>query len=182
MRWLGPFLISAAACGDPSSPCELSSAPWTARLVFASVGTTFDDWTVQDLVDGAQVPLIAPPQGGHIALIGARVEAGDGCTVETTAALRDLSTQRILGLDARPMPLADDGTGWATPTAPTALAAMPNVGVCPTAVTTTTLDGSIVGVEVTLQDHSNTPHAMLSATAMLVCNDPACRVDCAPRM
>lgn len=130
---------------------------------------------ISDVTDGSQVPLMSAPQGGHIMLVGARVRTSKDCQLAATASLRDPVTNRVIGLEQRPLLLERGTNGWAMPMQ--GLAAMPNVAVCPSSVTTMIVDHPFL-LEVSLATLDGEPlvttHAMITPT----CPDNFCRSDC----
>ena len=130
---------------------------------------------ISDVTDGSQVPLMAAPQGGHIMLVGARVRTSKDCQLAATASLRDPATNRIIGLEQRPLLLERRNDGWAMPIQ--GLAAMPNVAVCPSSVTTA-IDGHDFLLEVSLATLDGEPLVTTSAMITVTCGDSFCRNDC----
>jgi hypothetical protein len=133
--------------------------------------------TLTEITDGAQVPLVAAPQGGHIMLVGAKLRGTTDCMLDATGALRDPATGRVIGLDKRSLLLTTGGDGWARPSDPP-LSSMPNVAICPSAATSTPIDGNPFTLELTLVDGSTTV-ATLTATVTPACaGDTYCHDDC----
>ena len=57
---------------------------------------------VTTLEENGQVPLISAPQGGFIALLAPRMQTKlSSCRVQISAALRDMSTNLVVGLEQR---------------------------------------------------------------------------------
>lgn len=75
----------------------------------------------------AQVPLLPPPQGGWIVLLGARARNIDGCQIALTTALIDGCDRQILQIDKRPTRLEPGPDGWGTST----VTMFGNLPVCP---------------------------------------------------
>ena len=167
-----PLALLAPTTGCPGPTCKVTPADVETMLVVAG-----SDGAIVEIHDGTQVPLVAAPQGGHIILVGAKVRGADACMIDATGALRDPATGRVIGLDERPLVLESIGGGWAQPEAP-ALSSMPNVAVCPTAATTTSIDGNPFTLELTLVAASTTI-ATLSATVTPSCGgDTSCHSEC----
>jgi hypothetical protein len=129
-----------------------------------------------DVTDGTQIPLIGAPQGGHILLVGARVRTSGDCQLMATASLRDPATQRVLGLEQRPLLLDKRADGWAVPRH--GLDAMPNVAVCPSAAASTAIYGREYKLEVALTTLDETPIVTVSAMVTPTCTDAWCEGDC----
>lgn len=128
------------------------------------------------ITDGTQVPLIGAPQGGHILLVGASIRAAGDCQLVATASLRDPATQRVVGLEQRPLLLEKQANGWAVPRG--GLDAMPNVAVCPSAAASTAIYGHEYQLEVALTTLDGAP--VVTSTAMITptCADSYCESDC----
>jgi len=159
---------------DEPEDCDLS-AGLDAEIVFAN-----QMGTVARVADQPNVPLITAPQGGHILLIGARVHATvKSCSVDVNAALRDPATNRVLGLEERPITISSNGGEWAGPPPSVGLSDMANVAVCPSSAATTSVDAHPYQVEVRIVS-AGTTIANATATITPTCNDSYCRNDCAP--
>jgi len=135
---------AAGYLGDPSAPPD-----FTFQIVRA-------DDSVAPLNDGDTVPLILPPQGGRVFFVGVRATNVDGCSLQLTGALRDLSTNAVR-VDSRTVDLVATGDGWgvsgmATTNVTGAIADFSNVPVCPNEWSQTNIYGNVYGLEVTIQD------------------------------
>jgi len=178
-------LAALVGCsGGPAPACEVPPIPPgppggadAADVVLVAQG---DGGQLEDLVDGAAVPLIAAPQGGHILLIGARVRGVSGCSVQINAALRDPCNNRVVGLEDRPITLQDRGDGWAVPIDPGELANYANVAVCPVQAAAHDLHGNLFELEVRISDDAGTVLAERTAMIRPTCgpDDTYCRCDC----
>lgn len=183
---LAPLVI-LAACPGPQNECmppasngsQLGGANDTleAELVAAD-----EMGNVHTIHDGDHVALMGAPQGGHIILVGARVHTDDTCQLDATGALRDLATNRVLGLDQRALYVEATGDGWAAPESPASLSAMPNVAVCPTSATTAAVNGGTYQLELTINLGGNQV-ADLKASVIPTCgaSDGYCSTDCGPQ-
>lgn len=87
--------------GDPSRPIQI-------ELRVLGV-----DGVDKPIVEGGDLPLIFPPQGGRVSFVGVRATNLDGCEIQLTAALRDIATGQIM-LDARTQNLERESDGWGT--------------------------------------------------------------------
>ena len=167
------LLIVLAGCPEPTLPeCDVID---TSNIVLVA---SDESDAMRDISDGSQVPLLGAPQGGHILLVGARVRAKSDCQLIATASLRDPATQRVLGLEQRPLLLDKRGDGWAVPRA--GLDAMPNVAVCPSAAASTPVYGREYKLEVSLTTLDEMPIATLTAMVTPTCpaGDSYCEGDC----
>jgi hypothetical protein len=165
------LLVLLAGCPDETLPeCDVIDS--SSVMLVAS---DYNDSMV-DITDGSQVPLLAAPQGGHILLVGARVRAHTDCQLIATASLRDPATQRVIGLEQRPLLLDKRSDGWAVPRQ--GLDAMPNVAVCPSAAATTAIYNHEYKLEVALTTLDGAPVATASAMITPSCSDQYCQSDC----
>jgi hypothetical protein len=166
------LLVLLAGCPEETLPeCDVIDPTDVVLVASDNSSAPFD------ITDGAHVPLIGAPQGGHILLVGARVRAAHDCQLVATASLRDPVTQRVLGLEERPLLLERNAHGWAVPRA--TLDAMPNVAVCPSAAASTPIFNHEYKLEVALATLGGEP--ITTATAMITpsCSDAYCESDCA---
>jgi hypothetical protein len=84
----------------------------------------------------APVPLIVPPQGGMVMLVGVRTKGFELSSINITASLRDTVDDQLLTVEQRPVMLAPDADGWAAPAMPEALSNWANLQACPLASAT----------------------------------------------
>lgn len=179
------LLLALAACPGPQNEC-MQPGPGSALggandALDAELVAVDNDGNVNVIHDGDHVTLMGAPQGGHIILVGARVHTDDTCQLDATGALRDPATQRVLGLDQRALYVEATGDGWAAPSMPGSLSAMPNVAVCPTSATTAAVNGGTYQLELTINLDGNQV-ADLKASVIPTCgpNDSYCSSDCGP--
>lgn len=167
------LLALLAGCPEQTLPeCDVIDS---SSIVL--VASDYNDAMI-DISDGSQVPLLGAPQGGHILLVGARVRARSDCQLVATAALRDPATQRVIGLEERPLLLDSHANGWAKPRP--GLDAMPNVAVCPSSAATTPIFNHLYQLEVALKTLDGAPVATASAMITPTCSasDGFCESDC----
>jgi hypothetical protein len=135
------------------------------------------------LADGDALPLVAPPQGGHVAFVAVRARNVSTCPARITATLRSQTTALVAGQDARDVTLVAESDGWAAPNAAD-VSRVANVPLCPDY-----FDESIVDVphklEVRLEDSRGAGAAgQIERTVVPRClqEDPAelarCRCEC----
>ena len=122
------------------------------------------------------VPLMQPPQGGWIVLLGARARNIDGCRLRMTAALIDGCNGDIIDLDSRPTLLVTGSDGWGVST-PTTFANLP---VCPHPTATRDLNDVQYRMQVVVEDDDGRK-ATTELTLMPRCpaNAPMCNCQCA---
>ncbi|MCC7382331.1 MAG: hypothetical protein IT384_10900 [Deltaproteobacteria bacterium] len=158
-RWLLAAALGLAACsstaepgadaeikrcffGDPAMPVEIEP-------IFRTVSGQ-----IEPLADRGRVPLILPPQGGKVAIVGVRAKNLDTCPVNLATALRDTCSGAVIALEQRPILLEPGSDGWASPIQPAEITNYSNLPACPRA----NLDRSIheepyeLSIEVTDKD------------------------------
>ena len=162
--------------GDPNAEAEIA-------LVLRTV-----DGEVVDLVDGGEVPLILPPQGGKVTLIGVRAK-NVTCRALMNAGLFDDCANTFIGRDARPIELEaspEDG-GFGMPVFPDTLQNYANIPVCPTFASRRDGDDQPYRLELRLTEARRAGEAAprthtLSATVTPVCAEAdiedECRCEC----
>jgi len=170
--------VLASGCsgddGPPPKSCPIGDLTAAAELQIVNLGA--DLTTISTTQDSDKVPLVAPPQGGWIVLIGARARNLDGCQVTLTTALVDACDGTILNLDVRPTVLDAGADGWGTSSVTT----FGNLPVCPTLTSTRDLNGQPYIVQVAIED-VNGQKASTSMTIVPTCgSDPSrCSCECA---
>jgi hypothetical protein len=102
--------------------------------------------------DMEPIDLILPPQGGKVLLVAPRVRNMDACSMRVTATLRDECTNRILGLEARPLRFAPTDDGWAVPVNPQLVSNWSNVPACPSAAAVRDIEGEPYLLTITVED------------------------------
>lgn len=176
----------ASATGDGGSGMDAEPCPVG---YFGVEGGTPDfdmqvleaDQTVAALNDGDSVPILLPPQGGRVIFVGVRATNIDGCRLQLTGALRDLTTQQVR-VDSRTVNLLDAGDGYGVSgdqatAASTAIASFSNIAVCPNEWSPTNIYGNVYGVEVTILDREGrTLTKKIQVTPE--CSDPDSREVC----
>jgi hypothetical protein len=150
--------------GDMAAPAELEIVHLDAR------NAVINTQPMQT------VPLLAPPQGGWIVLLGARARNIDGCRVKLTTALIDACNNEIIQVDQRPTLLEKTSDGWGVSSATT----FGNLPVCPQLTATRDLHDVPYIMQVTLEDDDGRK-ATAKITVVPVCpeNTPLCTCQCA---
>jgi hypothetical protein len=172
--------IAAAACGGDSprdapeaERCPIGdlSAPAEVEIVHLDAQNAVIKTQAM-----ASVPLQAPPQGGWIALLGARARNIDGCRLTLKTVLVDACNDQILQLDIRPTKLVAGSDGWGV----SSLTTFGNLAVCPQLTATRDLHDVPYVVQVILEDGDG-KKAQAQLTVVPVCPDstPLCTCQCA---
>jgi hypothetical protein len=129
------------------------------------------------LAEGGEVPLILPPQGGKVFMVGVRARNLDICGVRQVAGLRDQCTGRIVGSERRPVFLVKDAEGWAVPRQPHELSDYSNVPACPSFGTDRDVDGEPYELELQLIDGRGR-QVTLHTTVVPVCGEAQHAAQC----
>jgi len=103
--------------GDPTLPIEL--VPGVAV-----------DGKLVELHDGDHLPLVTPPQGGHVSFIGVRARNVDVCHAKITARLISSQSGLIAAEESRSINLNASADGWAEPNL-SDISSVANVPLCP---------------------------------------------------
>jgi hypothetical protein len=163
---------AADACsgfvGDPARPVEVEI------LVRDAAGA------VGPVADGADVPLVQPPQGGKVIFAGVRARNLDTCgPVQILGSVRDgtAPTDRIVGLDGRPIDLVPAGDGWAESREPMQLSSYANIPVCPNHTSSRDLFGEDYQLTVSVLD-SDDRRGSRSVIVRPFCAEPQHEAGC----
>jgi hypothetical protein len=137
-----PLLLACAACegsgGSSSSSagggaltagCKLGFLGDPAKPVEMELIARGKDRSSVDLVDGGPVPMLLPPQGGRVIVVGVRATNLAACGLELKGVLRDSTTNRIV-LDGRTINLEPTGDGWGASVAAD-MSTFANIAICP---------------------------------------------------
>ncbi len=131
--------------------------------------------------DGGEVPLILPPQGGKVMLIGVRAKNLDACPITLTSGFRDPGAEDLLALEQRSVILVEGPDGWGEPKEPLALHNYSNLPACPREGLSRNVYDEPYELEVLVEDKSG---RRASSTQMIVpkCAEPefeeSCRCEC----
>ncbi|MBI3206125.1 MAG: hypothetical protein HYZ29_31605 [Myxococcales bacterium] len=159
----GSSSCGVAALGDPTLPIELEVTARGADLVSKKID------------DGAQIPMILPPQGGRVMFIGARATNIEPCAVEINGTLRDLTNNEVR-VDGRKMNLKPTGDGWGTST-DTDISTFSMIPTCPNQWAATDVFGTTFELELSLTA-KNGQKASKKLTVVPVCGEPANEAEC----
>jgi hypothetical protein len=148
--------LAAAACSSPSRPTEQCFLGDAGGAPDFDMQVILADDTVAIIQDGGAIPMLLPPQGGRVLFVGVRATNIDGCALQLTGVLRDLTTQRVT-LESRTINLTPTGDGWGASAASVAslsaaISSFSNIPVCPNQWSAVDLYGHAYGLEVTILD------------------------------
>ena len=110
---VGPVDAGRDTAIDSQSVCPAGFLGDPAKEPMIELRALKADGTDVPLNDGDDLAVIFPPQGGRVAFVGVRAINLDGCGVQITGALRDLSTLQIRA-DGRTLNLDREPDGWGT--------------------------------------------------------------------
>jgi hypothetical protein len=176
---LGAAVVAMAACsgggiGTPQPQgCfvgDQAAAPMI-NLVHRTV-----EGTTTPVTDGDSLPLIVPPQGGEVLIVGVRALNIDGCplTMATSLALTD---GVVAAFERRPVTLQAAADGWLEPVNPAGLANFANLPACPIAGLDQAIDGESYRLTVEVEDRGGR-RTQASATIVPTCDAAADPVKC----
>jgi hypothetical protein len=177
---LGPALAGALliACGGGGNetpdapqavPCPIGdlSAPAEMQIIHLD-----ENNAVVETQAMQSVPLIAPPQGGWIVLLGVRAKNLD-CRPVLATALLDTCDNQVLQLDRRSTQLDVGADGWGV----SSLTSFGNLPVCPQLTAARDLNGVPYTIKVSIEDAAG-QKATSSLTVVPTCMDGASRCAC----
>lgn len=175
------FSALCAACPEEDPPTPIScplgdlTKPIELEIVHKAVGGG-----VTVTTSSGAVPLILPPQGGKVMLVGVRARNVDGCPLTLTAAMRDTCTGDLIALERRPI-LLEEKNGWLEPQEPLELNNYSNLPACPREGLTRSVSGEPYQIEVVVEDKTGR-QATKSITIIPTCAEPenemTCRCEC----
>jgi hypothetical protein len=108
------------------------------------------DGRIVELHDGDPLPLVVPPQGGHVSFVGVRARNVDACHAKITASMVSAQTGLIAAEESRSVSLVATADGWAEPNA-SDISSVANVPLCPDYHDESIVDTSYV-LKVRLED------------------------------
>ncbi|MBA3396781.1 MAG: hypothetical protein H0T89_29390 [Deltaproteobacteria bacterium] len=171
------FAVTMFGCGDDGEPepkrCPIGdlAAPAEAELFFLDANNQL----VAPTATG-EVPLMIPPQGGWIVLVGVRARNIDGCSPTLTTALVDTDDGQILKIDQRQTELELDASGWGMSRAST----VGNLQVCPQLTATRDLYGQPYVVSAVVEDaDGNKATTQMTVTPTCPPGESRCQCECA---
>lgn len=152
-----------AFLGDKTQPPQIELLYWAT------------DGASHPVVDGGQVPLLLPLQGGRVIYAGARVTNVDPCGAVISGSLRDLDNNQVR-LDARTINLTPQADGWGE-TSASDLSAFANIPACPNEWSAKSLFDAGYTLEVKVRDKSGIT-ASAQATVHPTCAEPGNEAEC----
>jgi hypothetical protein len=132
------------------------------------------------VTDGTEVPLILPPQGGKVMLVGVRAKNLDGCPLTLRTAIRDVCNNGTISTEGRPVAMEKKGE-WLEPVQPIELSNYSNLPACPKASLTRDLHGNPYKLIVIVEDKDKR-RAEKQLIITPTCSEPEfeeqCRCEC----
>ena len=173
------LLVILTGCGNGGTACPRivgdATQPMEVRILVRD-----ETGAVTAVSDGAEVPLVQPPQGGKVVFAGIRAPNLDTCgAVEITGSMRDgtSANDRIVGLDGRPIDLVPAADGWAESAEPDQLSSYSNIPVCPNHTSTRDLYGQDYQLTVSVRDVSDR-RGSASVIVRPYCAEPQFEAEC----
>jgi hypothetical protein len=173
--------VVIAACGGgppapaPKSGCFTGDA--TAAPVITLVYQT-PAGALMPVEDGSAAPLVVPPQGGEVLVVGVRALNLDGCPLTISSSLVVPGSGVIASFERRPVTLQPASDGWLEPKDPTGLANFANLPACPIVGLGQMIDGESFRLDVEVEDLAGR-QASASATVVPTCDTAADPAGCA---
>lgn len=156
------FACKLPFAGDPSAPIELELVTRGAELVS------------KDLAEGGPAPMILPPQGGRVILVGVRAKNMDPCGVELFGSIRDEATSQVR-IDQRTTNLAPNGD--VAESIPEDISSYANIPTCPNQWASVDVHGSSFEVTVSVTDRAGRT-ASKTLHAVPFCSEPDNEAEC----
>jgi hypothetical protein len=166
--------LPVIGCGSDPKPamhCPIGDVSLPAEIQIVHQDASSSVIETQPM---AEVPLIAPPQGGWIVLLGVRAKNIDGCQAMLTTALVDACDSQIIQIDRRPTHLDMGADGWGQ----SSINMFGNLPVCPQITATRDLYNVPYIVKVSVED-ADGQKASASLTVVPTCpTDASSRCPC----
>lgn len=156
------FSCKLAFAGDPDAPIELELVTRGAELVST------------DLAEGGPAPMILPPQGGRVILVGVRATNIDPCGVELSGSIREEATGQVR-LDQRTTNLGPKGTF--AESIPEDISTYANIPTCPNQWASVDVHESLFEVTVSVTDRRGKT-ASKTLHAAPFCSEPENEAEC----
>lgn len=136
------------------------------------------DGMAQEINDGDAIPLIEPPQGGQVLLIGGKARNIDGCSLIASVSLQLPDSGEVVAFERRPVTEEATADGWLWPKRPDLLSNFSNLPACPVAGLSRSIDGEPFRLDLQWEDAAGR-HAEATLTAVPTCGQPALQDRCA---
>jgi len=121
------------------------------------------------------VPMILPPQGGKVVLIGVQATNLHACGATLTGVLRDPLSDRIR-LEGRTINLEPTGDGWGG-SVDGDMSTFANIPVCPNQWAASEIDGAMFELTVTITDRDGRT-ATETKNVTPFCSEPEFEAEC----
>ncbi len=129
-------MCGAVACGPGDAPggpdaasCAVAFVGDRSLAIELLPGVSVAGQFVE-LHDGDPLPLVTPPQGGHVSFVFVHARNVDPCRVHISAEVRSPRTSHIAAAESRDIVLAPRSDGWAEPDL-SDISSAANVPLCP---------------------------------------------------
>jgi hypothetical protein len=168
--WLAA-IAALAACGGssaehPATGCFVGTPDQAPELVLVHQTA---DGALATVVDGAPIPLVQPPQGGEVLLVGVRARNIDGCPLTLSTSLAIPQSSVVAAFERRPVTLELASDGWLQPKRPDALSNFSNLPSCPIAGLARAVERESYELTIAVEDQAGRK-AQVSATVVPSCD------------
>lgn len=150
--------------GDPSQPMTFTLLARGAELVSKELG------------EGDPLPMILPPQGGRVVLVGVRATNLDPCGVELLGSIRDTATQQVR-VDQRNTNLLVSADAATAESSPEDISSYANIPTCPNQWASVDIQGTSFEITLVLTDRAGRS-ATQTLNAVPFCSEPENEAEC----
>lgn len=171
---LASSLLAGCSGDDDGDSCFIGSRDAPVELEIVVRGA---DGAILPAGEGAEVPILKPPQGGKVVFVGARARNLDGCGVQARGALIDDCTNRPAFVVSQPVNLSAGADGWGVPRSPADISDWVNLSACPYANATRDVEGEPYQIELTVTDKGGRT-ATRRVRVVPVCAEPDLEQEC----
>lgn len=161
--------------GGLGSSCQLPFLGDASKPIEIKVTARGADLVSKEISEGAQVPLILPPQGGRVMFIGVLATNLSPCSVEINGTLRDLGSNETR-VDGRKTNLATTADGWGS-SVDTDISTFSMIPTCPNQWASTDVFGHTFELELSITA-KNGQMASKKLNVTPVCGEPANEAEC----
>lgn len=172
----GPAPEPSQDAGPEAGPgCHLTFLGDPAKEPQIEVIALDADMKSGPVMDGGQVALIFPPQGGRVIFAGVRATNVDPCYVQLSGAVRDQTTMQVR-VDSRTINLLPGSDGWGSSN-PDDISTYSNVPVCPNQWSKTDIYGTKYELEISIVDRGMR-QAQAKLEVIPACSEPIRAAEC----
>ncbi|MEZ4298490.1 MAG: hypothetical protein R3B70_26295 [Polyangiaceae bacterium] len=138
--------------GSEGGACKLEYVGNTDAAIELEVVALDPDYVAQPFVEGGDLSILYPPQGGRVVFVGVRAKNLDPCAVRLTGVLRDPASMQVR-VDTRTVNLDPTADGWGESDAGD-ISTFSNIPVCPNSWAETDVFDQTFTMEVHVKDRT----------------------------